>query len=99
MEFFIRPPCSKTPAMPKLPFSAPNLNRLRAAAGLIPLIEDGLQTSKIAPDKASMMAAFCSWALLGVEQYSPEADKLTADIQQGLDRIRTHLSLAETEPA
>ncbi|RTL50148.1 MAG: hypothetical protein EKK46_13695 [Rhodocyclaceae bacterium] len=85
--------------MPKLQTSTPNLNRLRGAAGLIPLIEDGLQTSKIPPDKAFMMAAFCSWALLGVDQHSPETDKLTADIQHGLDRIRTHLSQAESEPA
>jgi hypothetical protein len=38
-----------------IPAAAPALNRLRAAAALIPIIESGLADSKIAHDRAALM--------------------------------------------
>lgn len=50
--------------MPKTPSPAtPELNRLRAAAGLIPIIETGLTDGKLSIERAALMASFCEWAV------------------------------------
>ena len=72
----------------EIPESTPALNRLRAAAGLIPLIEDGLRQSKITGEKASLMAEFCSWAAQQATEGSPEALRLADDIKSGLERLK-----------
>ena len=74
--------------MSKIPEPTPALNRLRAAAGLIPLIEDGLRQSKITAEKASLMAEFCSWAAQQATEGSPEALRLADDIKAELTAER-----------
>lgn len=50
--------------MPKSPSPAtPELNRLRAAAGLIPIIETGLTDGKLTIERVALMASFCEWAV------------------------------------
>ena len=79
--------------MSKIPEPTPALNRLRAAAGLIPLIEDGLRQSKITAEKAALMSEFCSWAAQqATEGGGPEALRLGDDIKAGLARLRTLLA-------
>lgn len=74
--------------MPKLSDPSPELNRLRAAAGLIPLIEDGLRVGKITPEKAALMAEFCGWALSHGIKNDAEASRLAGEIQSGLARLK-----------
>lgn len=81
--------------MPKfLPPSTPELNRLRAAATLIPIIESGLADSKLSPDKAALMASFCEWA---VETTPSDVDekKLSESICQGLGRLKARFAPSE----
>lgn len=70
---------------------SPALNRLRAAAGLIPLIEDGLRQSKITPEKAALMAEFCSWAADHGLRGDTEADWLAKAVSEGLARLNAVL--------
>lgn len=78
--------------MPKLSTPSPELNRLRAAAGLIPLIEDGLRVGKIAPEKAALMAEFCGWSLNGKTSSDIESERLATEIEEGLERLRSALA-------
>lgn len=74
--------------MPKvLPPPTPVLNRLRAAAGLIPLIESGLSDSKLSIERAALMLAFCEWAAQ-VDSQEPDELRLATQIQEGLDRLK-----------
>ena len=68
------------------------LNRLRAAAGIIPLIEAGLVDGRVSHERASLMAEFCLWSLDHGANGDAIADKLKAEIKQGLDRIQAKLS-------
>lgn len=61
-----------------------SLNRLRAAAGLIPIIEAGLGDGKLANERAALMCEFCAWAAGHGEDLGQEGEKLTADIQSRL---------------
>lgn len=70
--------------------SSPALNRLRAAAGLIPLIEDGLRQARMGELRAEKMIKFCEWAA-DHELACDEAVRLTTDIQEGLERIKALL--------
>lgn len=74
--------------MPKsLPVPSPKLNRLRAAAALIPLIESGIADSKLSPERAALMASFCEWA----SEVQPSDDgetQLLELIREGLQRLR-----------
>lgn len=49
--------------MPKS-IAAPTLtlNRLQAAAALIPIIESGLSDNKISVERAALMVSYCEWA-------------------------------------
>ena len=71
----------------KMPRATPEINRLRAAAALIPIIESGLVASKISSERASLMASFCEWT---VENPScdPDLVKLAETIGDGLKRIK-----------
>ena len=77
--------------MPKISPPSPELNRLRAVAGLIPLIEDGLRISKIDPERAALMAEFCGWALSQKIDDDPEATRLAGEIERGLVRLKAVL--------
>jgi|APLak6261658528_1056013.scaffolds.fasta_scaffold91656_1 hypothetical protein len=49
--------------MPKsIAAPTPTLNRLRAAAALIPIIESGLSDKKISVERAALMVSYCEWA-------------------------------------
>lgn len=66
------------------------LNRLRAASGLVPLIEGGLRDGKISYERAEQMAQFCAWALAGeseAECAGEESRKLAAEVEAGLRRL------------
>jgi hypothetical protein len=72
------------------------LNRLRAAAGLIPIIESGLADQKISHERASHMAIFCQWATQKIPD-DPVALDLADTVSAGLQRLKTRLS-PENEP-
>lgn len=78
--------------MPKsLPIPSPELNRLRAAAALIPIIESGLADAKLSVDRAALMASFCEWAAEFTPS-EPEEIKLSESIRVGLQRLKSRLS-------
>ncbi len=78
--------------MPNLiPPPTPEINRLRAAAALIPIIETGLADSKLSVERAALMASFCEWAVQSVPD-DPDAVKLAETVTIGLKRIRMALS-------
>lgn len=81
-----------------LPDTTPQLNRLRAAAGLIPIIEDGLTKGTLTPDRASLMAAFCVWAH---DQSCEDVDTQTLEktISEGLARIELKISKCQEQTA
>lgn len=76
--------------------SSPNaeLNRLRAAVALIPIIESGLSDSKLSVERAALMASFCEWAA-AVKLDTPEAIKLSQSLSAGLARLKTVLVAEE----
>lgn len=74
--------------MPKsLPFPTPELNRLRAAAGLIPIIESGLDDGTLSVERAALMASFCEWAS-SIKPSDESAAHLVETVVQGLRRLR-----------
>ena len=70
------------------------LNRLRAAVALIPIIESGLSDSKLSVERAALMASFCEWAA-AVKLDTPEAIKLSQSLSAGLARLKTVLVAEE----
>ncbi len=79
--------------MPKsLPLTTPLLNRLRAAAALIPIIESGLSDRTLSQERAALMASFCEWANT-VETTTPEELRLAETVGQGLIRLQGLLML------
>ena len=78
----------------KISAPTPELNRLRAALALIPIIESGLIQKTISIEKASLMASFCEWAY-GQEALQPEAEALSRDIGAGLRRLESVLSATD----
>ena len=81
-----------------IPNTTPQLNRLRAAAGLIPIIEDGLIQGTLSPERASIMAAFCVWAH---DQSCEDMDtqSLAKTISDGLERIESRIAQRQEQPA
>jgi hypothetical protein len=69
----------------------PEINRLRAAAALIPIIESGLADSKFSVERAELMASFCEWAIEKVPD-DPEVVKMAETVGNGLERIRIALA-------
>lgn len=76
----------------KIAAPTPELNRLRAAAALIPLIECGLGDGKISADRAALMSEFCAWALEHKAEAGADGEPFAAEIRSGLDRLRSILS-------
>jgi hypothetical protein len=81
----------------KISTATPQLNRLRAAAGLIPIIEDGLLQKTISVERASVMATFCAWAH-DQSVNDSEAEALAKDISEGLERIETAIGTCNCGP-
>ena len=75
----------------QIPPSTPQINSLRAAAALIPIIESGLLESKLSVERAALMASFCEWTTENVPG-DPEAVKLPQTVGNGLQRIKMALS-------
>jgi hypothetical protein len=78
-----------------IPAATPALNRLRAAAALIPIVESGFADGKILGDRAALMAAFCEWAIECVPTNSEE-EKLVAKIKDGLERLAGILAVEQS---
>lgn len=75
---------------------SPEINRLRAAAALIPIIESGLADSKLTPERASLMAAFCEWTTQSAFD-EPEAAMLASKVKNGLERLKVALSVSPSD--
>ena len=71
----------------QIPPPTPEINRLRAAAALIPIIEAGLAASRFSLERAALMASFCRWTTEKPYE-DPEAAKLAETVRQGLQRIQ-----------
>ena len=68
------------------------LSRLRAAAGLMPIIESSLMKAQMDSSRALTMCRFCEWSLEN-DETDPETLKLKADVLNGLNRINAQLKL------
>ncbi len=75
----------------QIPPSTPAINRLRAAAALIPIIESGLLESKLSVERAALMASFCEWTTETVPD-DPDMVELAQTVGNGLKRIKLALS-------
>ena len=75
----------------KIPLSTPEINRLRAAAALIPIIESGLAESRLSAERAALMASFCEWSVES-QFCDPVAIRLAEYIETGLQRIKAALA-------
>jgi len=71
----------------------PERNRLRAAVGLIPLIDAGLRDGKLSEARVRQMIAFCHWAASG-EVSDPDLRDLQAQIQGGLQRLDEQINVS-----
>lgn len=69
------------------------LNRLRAAAALLPQIRAGYADGKIGREKAALSAEFCLWALSDIPS-DAESAKLAGQIKSGLETLESSLSEA-----
>jgi len=75
----------------QIPPATPEINRLRAAAALIPIIEQGLEVSRFSVERAALMASFCEWT--AHRPYDdPEAIRLAERVRHGLQRIKLPLA-------
>lgn len=80
--------------MSKMPLPpTPERNRLRAAVGLIPLIDTGLRDGKLSEARVRQMIAFCHWAASG-EVSDPDLRDLQAQIQGGLQRLDEQINVS-----
>ena len=77
-----------------VPAPSPEMNRLRAAAALIPIIEAGLVDSKISTTRASLMASFCEWTTGNISD-DPYAVKLAQTVEIGLKRVKATLAAVD----
>lgn len=80
--------------MPKtIPPATPELNRLRAATGLIPIIESGLADGNLAFERAALMASFCEWACQ-CSTDDPEQKLMVEIVNDGLRRVRAKMAIS-----
>ena len=75
----------------QIPPSTPAINRLRAAAALIPIIESGLADSRLSIERAALMASFCEWTTENLPD-DPDLEKLAQTVHDGLKRVKIALS-------
>ena len=74
-----------------IPPSTREINRLRAAAALIPIIESGLASSRFSIERAALMATFCEWTTERPAEH-PEAVRLATSVGAGVARLKIALS-------
>jgi len=67
------------------------LNRLRAATGIIGIVETGLNADKLSRKNALKMIDFCKWVATQ-NATEKEEERLLTSLQQGLARIAEVLS-------
>ena len=79
----------------KIPPPSAALNRLRAAAGLLPQIESGLRDRKITVEKATLSAEFCRWTLNNAAEAGPDGEPFAKSLEVGLESLRRVLEGAE----
>ena len=79
------------PMTKEIPLPTPQLNRLRAAAGLIPIIESGLSDGAMSAERVAQMMLFCEWAVQ-VDPQSQEETRLVSGVAQGIERLNTRLA-------
>ena len=79
----------------EVPAPTPEINRLRAAAALIPIIESGLIDSKISTSRASLMASFSEWTTENISN-DPHVVKLAQTVEIGLTRVKETLATVES---
>ena len=79
----------------KVPAPSAPLNRLRAAACLLPQIETGLRDGKLAHDKAALSAEFCQWALDNASEAGPDGEPFAKALGDGLKSLRRLLEGSE----
>ena len=80
--------------MPKqIPPPTPEINRLRAAAAMVAIIESELLASKLSMERAALMASFCEWAA-ECPSDDPYVVKLAETVGGGLRRIKMAMSSA-----
>ena len=79
----------------EVPAPTPEINRLRAAAALIPIIESGLVDSKMSMQRAVPMVTFCEWATENLSD-DPHVVKLAKTIEIGLKRVKETLAAVES---
>jgi hypothetical protein len=77
-----------------LPEPSAQLNRLRAASALIPIIESGLAEGKLTVERATLMASFCNLALTAKPE-DAEQVRLAEQIARGLEGLRVKFAMAE----
>ena len=78
----------------EVPAPTPEINRLRAAAALIPIIESGLVDSKMSIQRASPMVTFCEWATENLSE-DPHVVKLAQTVEIGLKRVKATLAAVD----
>lgn len=71
--------------------ATPELNRLRAAVALIPIIESGLADSTISHQRAAEMARFCEWAAT-CSPGGEDESKLLEALSAKLIRLKSFLA-------
>ena len=77
-------------AMSKSPAPTPQLNRLRAAAALIPIIQSGLANAKLSRDRAAQMTQFVEWTTHCTPEDATE-QALVEEVSEGLHDLKATL--------
>ena len=77
--------------MSKTPVPTPQLNRLRAASALIPIIQSGLANAKLSRDRAVQMTQFVEWTTHCTPEDATE-QALVAEVTAGLHRLQATLA-------
>ena len=67
------------------------LNRLRAVAALVPIIQSGLADSKLSRDRANQMANFIEWAANSTPENDVE-QRLVNELNAGLSSLKATLA-------
>jgi hypothetical protein len=76
--------------MSKTPAPTPQLNRLRAAAALIPIIQSGLANAKLSPERAAQMTQFVEWTTHCTPEDATE-QALVEEVAMGLHNLKSKL--------
>lgn len=76
--------------MSKTSAPTPQLNRLRAAAALIPIIQSGLANAKLSHERAAQMTQFVEWTTNCTPEDATE-QALVEEVAMGLHNLKSTL--------